>query len=365
MSEQHASPGMGPLLDLQDVVDATRRQAEEERRDLDELHQPERLTESRARRDLARIRLAAHEGDERLESLLGAPLEAITRSEPDRREALQRLAGHWARRWRFHEPAVRKAAKRVADREDVAMQDIKERALRTAIIVALDDAHGRQVTQIGRDRAWGHGSGLILLQKQDLKQLAEEGLSEELAEKLSRPRAGVRVFPPYRLLDPIEGALLGVDPEAVRPVELRPSLFYHWMRSQSIDRAEEWLLDKAGLDPAPHKNLRQVEVIDAASDDPDETGKHRERVRELELLEARNEAGPEPLRQLLERERMAEVLRAATPSQRKILELLRRRLPEGLPLREAKRAVADQLDVTTNRIDVAFSRVRKRVEHPL
>lgn len=365
MSEQHASPGMGPLLDLQGVLNATRRQAEEERRELAELNQPERLFESRARRDLAQIRLAAHEGDERLESLLGTPLEPLAPSEPERHEALQRLARHWARTWRFHDPAVRQAAERIADREDVGMQEVRERALQTAIIVALDDAHGRQVTRIGRDRAWGHGSELILLQKQDLKQLAEEGLSEELAEKLSRPRAGVRVFPPYRLLGPIEGAFLGVDPEAVRPVELRPSLFYHWIRSQSIDRAEEWLLDKAGLDPAPHKNLRQVEVIDATSDDPDETGKHRERVRELELLEARNEAGPEPLRQLLERERMAEVLRAATPSQRKILELLRRRLQDGLPLPEAKRAVADQLDVTTNRIDVAFSRVRKRAEDPL
>ena len=75
----------------------------------------------------------------------------------------------------------------------------------------------------------------------------------------------------------------------------------------------------------------------------------------------------EPLEALDESESVAAcelLLAAVTAREREIVSLLLNEMQDGAPLTQAKKAVAELLDVGTNRIDVAFTKIRKRIPDP-
>lgn len=287
--------------------------------------------------------------------------------EREKGEVLEWLSDRFASRWRRHQPAVGRALHRLRRERGPSTHALKRRALRPAIHEALHDADKQQVTRIGRDRAWGHGSRLVRLQKQDLKEVAKKGLTDELIRKLTSRSAGLRVFPSDGVLRPIEAVFLREDlePDKVRPLDLRPSLFLKWVRTRAIKLAEERLLEEAGLDPddAPER-FRKVEVREPDSDLNEEPAAHEE-VSRREHLEALDREDPNPLAGLIAADEWEQVIQAATPSQREILAFLRRLLHSGEDLTEAKKTVAEELDFASrNRVDVGFSNLRSEVDDP-
>ena len=262
---------------------------------------------------------------------------------------LNRLTGRWMSTWRLHSRRLREAAKLVATAEGISVEEIKWRALQLGIFLALHDAEKPQVTRIGRDRAWGTGSEIVLLQKRDLKQLAREGLTEELVKKLTKAPVGLRVFWPGRLVRPIEGAFLSlvgeVDPEAVRPVDLRWPYLKQWARCRAIQEAERWLLDVA-------EDFSSRDLLYGAQELTESVAASQDSALDT-LIAAEDVTGFE------------DVLEIATPRQREILELLSQELANGLSLARAKEAVAAELGISVNALDVAFSRLRERAKEKL
>lgn len=363
-SDEHDVPA-SPILDFEGVRQARRRQAEEDRQELERLDPLDLLKELQTRLDIIRLRSGRASSDLLREFLFEAP-QWRQPSERERSQAIVRVARRWAGRWKFHEDRVQRAVKILAAEQDLKPSEKKEEALRVGILEALAEAREPQITRIGRDRVRSLGSWIRLYQKQDLEKFAREGLTDELEERLDRPPAGIHVFPPYRLLSPIEAAFLGGNLEMIRPVELRPRLLIRWVRTRAMRLAQDRLLDEAELDhSAPHPEWRRVEVADPERKSLVAPRDVTDGIRELELLAALDREEVDCLRELIRREDLAALYEVATPAQQQILELLRRRLVLGLSFTEAKKAVAQELDTTVNRIDVALTRLRQRARDRL
>lgn len=288
-------------------------------------------------------------------------------SERAKNQVIRELSECFAADRKTFSQKVHRATGKVAGERDETRRSVQEMALQRSIIEALSDADREQITRIGDDRAWGHGSRLVRLQKQDLKEVAKNGLTDELVQKLSARPTGLRVFPSEGVLRPIEAVYLREDlePDRVRPLDLRPCLLLHWVRTRAFKLAEERLLEEAGLDRTDAPNsYREVEVRDSRSE-LDEKPSPREEVSELELLEAVDREYSDPLSGLIAAEEWQQVVQSATPSQREILAFLRRLLRTGEDLTEAKKTVVEVLDFASpNRVDVAFSNLRSEADDP-
>ena len=112
---------------------------------------------------------------------------------------------------------------------------------------------------------------------------------------------------------------------------------------------------------SPQRSWQCVDVIEPDSDDPNPLTAEAMPVKELELLEALDRARPDPLRQVIAREKLAEVWEVATPTERKYIELLDRfHVQNSLPMDETHKAIAEVLGVTVNAVHQMRSRfVRK------
>lgn len=350
-------------FDLKGVLEASRRQVRKDLEQIKGMSPVEGLRALREGIDLGRLQLGARgEGD--LNGVLLGGLPSICfPSETECLAAAERLSARWAREWRLFAPRVRKALDVIAARDDVSPHEMKRRVLQVAVFEALYEAHEPQVTRIGDDKVMRLGSRLVRFQEKDLKQLAREGPTGELLGRMQRRPVGVAIFPPFRLVNPIEAALQGYDPRATRPADLSPSFLTWWVRTRTIKRAQERLLREAGFEiDKPRQDWTRVEVIQAT----DDLEVACPGVRELDVLEVLDRADPEPLLWLFARERLAEVLEVATPAQAETARLLwLYHVEQGWPVAEAIKQIARDRGVSDNTVHQTLVRLRARVEDRL
>lgn len=290
-------------------------------------------------------------------------------SEQEKERVLRWLSDRFARRWRRHQPAVRRALSRLNREDGTPPHALKRQALRPAIIEALHDADEEQVTRVGRDRVWTQGSRLILLQKKDLEEAGRKGTADELIRKLTAQPAGLRGSPSWSAhepLSPIEAAfqLAELEAEAVRPLELRPTLLLRWVRRRAFEHAKEGLLNEAELDrtdaPASFRKVRTW----APRNELDEAPSACEVVSELELLEALGRDDPDPMESLIALEKREELSKIGTSRQLEYLAALTKRWAQGMTEAEAIKEVAKEREVRPNTVHKNLQRLRDRAaEH--
>lgn len=286
--------------------------------------------------------------------------------EREKTRVLERLADSWASEWKRFDSKVDRALRHYDEESEKTRTEEKQDVLKTAILEALHEADEKQVTRIGRNRAAGHGSRLVLLQKQDLKEVARKGVTDELIRKLTSRPAGLRVFPSEGILSPIEAVFLldEVAPDQARPLDLRPSLFLRWLRRRAIKKAEERLLQDAGFDrsDAPD-SWREVEARDPETE-PDEEPLPRDQVTERELLEALDREDPDPLERLIADEERDQLRTIATETEWEDHEAINKKWSEGVSESEAVKAVAEERGVEVNTIHKNRQRLKERgIEH--
>ncbi len=156
-----------PLIDLQSVWGASKKQSDEDVRDLETKHlnPVDRMWEMQEWIDIGTLRLGALGEDTPLDALLGISVVPFHPSEHECAQAAKRLARQWACWWRLHGLELQRAARTVADRWEVALGEFKEQILQTTIFRALQDSQEPQVVRLGDDRAMHLGSELRLLKR--------------------------------------------------------------------------------------------------------------------------------------------------------------------------------------------------------
>ena len=360
MSNDENDSRAGPALILQPVLEARQRLARE---DLVGMGPRQLLDEAQSQRDLHVMWRRARSKDALLDFVLG-DLDALSPSDSDVDQAAERSALKWLPKWRLFDRRLRRATRIVASLEGVTVDDIRWRALCAGIFLALHDAGKPQAIRLGDDQVVSWGSKLVRRQKKDLERRAMGEVNDALLERLAAPPVGIRVYPGYRLIEsPIVAAMMGFDPCEVRPTDLRPRAFRRWFRRRVIAHAEEWLRDAAEIDAlAPHQDWRRVDVIEGDSDEEDAPTRDAEQLMELDLLEALDRAHPDPLRRIIDQERVAEALEAATPAERKYIELLDLfHVQNGLPKAESIKAIAKERGVKVNTVHQTLLRFVKKV----
>lgn len=294
--------------------------------------------------------------------------------EEERVRSLQALAAFWARGWRLHGDA-KVAAQASVREEEMTLASVKQEMLKPAILEALHEARSPQVTRISRDRAWGRGSRLILVQKRNLEKLFRGEDPERLREKLRKLPAGLRVLPSGEMIGPIEGAFLGLDPEVTTPLHLRPTLFVRWVRRRARHRAHECLLVDSSLGAEGVRRdlarAKRVEEQGKYASEGDRKGAERAQkgITALNALREESQANLEwldPERGAQMRIAIQRLLGSCTESEReKVSQLLRLLRDDGCSIAEAKNLLADQLGISRGAVDVTFHRMRERYEDPL
>ena len=340
--------GGGRRLLINVVEEARQKQAEEDRLGLEHLGAGRRLQELQALEDLSVLRPLGLPGGGVFEFLVTGT--AVRPSDQEILEATRRLARLWVGQWRDFDARVGEAVWEVAERQDISPEKVREQALEAGIFLALSDAGEAKVVRVGRDHAMSFGSDVRLLQKQEWKRRVSGDWTDGDLDRMMRPPAGVHEFHPFHLVGAIEAAFLGHDLYDVHPTDLRPSQFARWVRRQSINHAEQSLLEANFLSSGTM--LGEDKILLPGHD---------------KMPALAGEAGASsPMDPLIAAESADDILDAllATPGDRKILELLRDRLYRDLNITEAKRSVAELKSVGVGRIDVALHHVRKKNKDP-
>lgn len=345
---------------------------------------------NRALRKLGKLRRLRLLADVRRLQQSGKPKNIPThgnigsrQSDKSRRDAAFRRTIEWLiRRWAPQSEAKAAILIQIA-KTDKSWEDVKREALRYGLWVALGAAEEKKKDErLGDDRLRRLGDRIIVYQKRDLQALEwlfagkVEKLPGEAAVRLTRPAVGGRT----RLLgeerDPIKAAFLGDYSDAVRPADLDPEHFLHWLRRRSIAEARDWLLDSTEkLRESVLRDLERAEKVEKEAPHLRESDRMAGRraqtvVQEFEHLRQANRASLERLSPEVAatiKVGLAELLERCTDSEEEKLRLLLDRLQRDKRrgMTEAKRIVAKELGISLGALNTAFHRMRDRYENPL
>ncbi len=308
------------LLDLQPDLEISRAHLEEELRRLEARGALERLLAVQEWGDLARLQLGAR--DNGTEHIVGDARDPSRPSENQCAEAWERLAWRWAPAWRRHDQRIRDAVKTIAPRLNLSLESTKVVALSLGIFRACNEARSPWPVRGYSDPGRRRGDGLV-----------------------------IRVHQPCR------------RPKKLRPVDLFPSKFRAWVRRRAFLHAEEQVLREANSDPSdPPAAEEGVAVADSQAVPEEHCHRLSELDAELEAGAPLDQAGPDPLHRVLDRERVRPVVEGVTPDERETLESLRvYHVEGGLPQAEAIRLIASERGATVNGVFDALAGVTERI----